>query len=178
MATSPQPGSGEPGCAPTAPFITLTPNMQAFYAGRGMWLDGRPCGALAAMLGEPAPWKTPYGACAFWVTHQQIHELRQDLSTCGARHALTGQQVGQFMRRLREAEARAGLPLYALHAVEAGPTPPAAAPRPPAAARAPVPFSPLVLPPEGSKAHQGFARHVFACLRDVVDFQQTSAYGA
>jgi len=169
-------GSGEPGATtPAAAYIHLTTNMQAFYAGRGMWLDGQPRGVLASMLGERCPWAGQYGNVSFWVTPEQIQALRTDFATCTARCALSGQQAGQFLRRLREAEARSGLPVFAQRAIGGSPSPQAPAR---ASALAAMPFTPLVCPPAGTRARQAFEKHVFDCLRDVVDFQQTSAYGA
>lgn len=171
-------GSGEPGTtAPAAAYIHLTPNMQAFYAGRGMWADGQPRGVLASMLGERCPWAGQYGAISFWVTPEQIQALRQDMATCTARHALSGHQVGQFMRRLREAETRAGLPRFAQRALSGQPAPQADTRASPQASAA-VPFEPLVCPPAGTRARQAFEKHVLDCIREIVDFQQTSAYGA
>jgi hypothetical protein len=101
--------------------------------------------------------------------------LRTDFATCTARCALSGQQAGQFLRRLREAETRSGLPVFAQRAIGGSPAPQAPAR---ASVLAAMPFTPLVCPPAGTRARQAFEKHVFDCLRDVVDFQQTSAYGA
>lgn len=173
MAQTTPSGSGEPSTTtPTAAYINLTLAMQAFYAARGMWIDGRPQGALVSMLGERTPWKMACSAASFWVTPEQIQALRHDLSQSSAARVLSGQQVGQFMRRLREAEARAGLPIYAQRVMGA------AAPQAstPVSAAHPVPFAPLVCPPAGTKVRQAFEKHVFDCLHDVITFSQQSIY--
>lgn len=163
-------GSGEPNAtAPGAAFINLTPPMRGFYAARGMWHDGKPCGWLASMLGDPTPWQPTCGA-SFWVTAAQLQALEADLRSSQAAVALGTKQVAQFVRRLREAAVRS-LPRHAVHALQRGGG--ASVPT----ATQTVPFTPLVAPLQG-RAGAAFSRHVFDCVREVVDFAQTSAYGA
>jgi hypothetical protein len=171
--------------APGAAYLHLTPNMQAFYAARGMWIDGRPAGMLSTMLGDPTPWKGQYGAVCFWVTHGQLQALRDDLAQSNAPAMLSTRQIAQFLRRLRDAETRSGLPHYAASALLATPNASAVSPRSRGRVAAPAippapgsrPFTELVCPPPGTKARKAFEKHVFDCVRDLVDFQQTAAYG-
>lgn len=146
-----------------APYFNFTDRLQAFYAARGMWTNGRPCGPLAAMLGPVAPFGAP-GGVVFYVGPAQVAALMRDLAENGPR-GMGGTALAQHLRRLREALKRAGEPVADRPTVA----------RNPAADPASCPFTPLVIPPPG-RARAAFEKHVFDCLRDVVDFQQTSAY--
>lgn len=87
----------------------------------------------------------------------------------------TYHQCAQFLRRLREAAIRAGLP----------PDPDCwasgTAPQRPAAQRAPSPTSAPAVPfelrvPPAGRAREAFIRHVADVTRDFVTFTQGSAY--
>lgn len=148
---------------PGTPFFNLTPALQAFYASRGMWANRQPCSTLAGMLGPRVPWDSNAGI-AFYVNAEQLATLAQDIAANG-RRGLSGQQVGQALRRLREAATRAGTqPLWA--------TPN----RQPPNALAPQPFEPLICPPAGSKARFAFEHHLMQCLREVITLSQGSTY--
>lgn len=147
---------------PGTAYISITPALQAFYAARGMWLNG-PCSTLASMLGPRCPWPSPYGT-QFFVSRTQLAALMQDLVQHGPL-GLTGKQIGQTLRRMREAAERAGdhLPPHA----------PACRTHP---AGKTQPFDPLVCPPPGSKARQAFEWHVMESLHAVIARSQESTY--
>jgi hypothetical protein len=145
---------------PSTAYITLSIALQAFYSTRGMWNNGRPCGALSSMLGQRVTWEASRRAM-FFVSGAQIDALIADITLNGPR-GLTAHQVAQTIRRFKEAAVRAGEPVHL-------PTQRTALPA------ASVPFQPLICP-AGGRERLAFQHHVMSCLRDVVTFAQTSAY--
>lgn len=168
-ATTARPALSPVPASPGAPYFTFTGGLMAFYAARGMWADGHPRGALAAMLGPQAPFRAGYAGRdpVFFVTAEQIGMLMRDLFDNESR-GLSRRQLAQSLRRLRESLTRAGT---RLPGVTSGATSPAA----PTACLRPVPFEPLVRPVSG-KAKAAFEKHVMDCVRAVVDFSQESVY--
>lgn len=151
------------------PYIALSTSLQAFYARRGMWRDGKPAGLLASWLGEPCPWKAPGNAVVHGTTHAGLDALAADAESVPPQAWPTPHQRAQFLRRLREAAIRAG---------GAGESPTRlAAPSTstPHAGRA-LPFEPLCIPAEGSRARQAFADHVMRTMREFVDYTQGSEF--
>ncbi|MBY0469147.1 MAG: hypothetical protein K2Q07_09245 [Burkholderiaceae bacterium] len=144
-------------------YVRITPALQRFYAARGMWCNGEPCSALAAMLGPKTPWQSLEGS-EFFVTSAQIADLYRDIHDNG-RRGLNGHQVGATLRRLREAAARGGVVI--------GMARPTHNPSPDVGVA--TPFEPLICPPPG-KARQAFERHVMDCVHDVVARSQESTY--
>lgn len=149
---------------PGTPYFNLTPALQAFYAARGMWINGEPCSMLAGLLGPRVPWPSSTGV-GFWVSCDQITGLIQDLAANG-RLGLSGQRVGQAIRRLREQARRYGKPAAAAVGTV----------QQPAFALPPPPFAPLLCPPTGTRARKAFEHHVMQCLREVITFSQGSTY--
>lgn len=155
------------------PWVSLSRGMQALYAARGMWLDGRPQGLLASWLGEricDAPW--PDGRVEFWITSERLDAMYSDAAMLPAQAWASGQQRGQFLRRLREAKQRAGAPVTG-SGCAASPAPGRPADRQPEA-----PFDALVIPPAGTRAHRAFVEHTWRTLHDFVTYTQGSAYAA
>lgn len=156
-----------PPAAPGTPFINLSTAMQAFYARRGMWLDGKPAGLLATWLGDPCPWKVAYDGVAYWTTHAGLHAIRDDAIAAPLQGWTSYHQCAQFLRRLREAEAKAGgKPPYAT---------PLSSTRRVASTTPGAPFEPLSIP-AGDKARKAFELHVMTTVREFIDFTQSSAY--
>lgn len=153
--------------APGTPYFNFTSRLQAFYSARGMWIDGKPQGALTAMLGPAAPFGAPNGI-VFFVSAEQIAMLQRDIAENGFR-GMSGHGLAQAQRRLREALVRSGAQ--------------------PSIAQTPVrhqtesvtvvtvtnPFTPLAIP-TGGKARKAFEDHAMSCLRAVVDFSQQADY--
>jgi hypothetical protein len=157
------------------PYINLSTGMQWFYARRGMWYDDAPAGMLAAWLGERCPWKSPGYTESYWTTPGGLLALYRDARAAPPQAWQTYHQCAQFLRRLREAAIRAGLP----------PDPDCwasgTAPQRPAAQRAPSPTSAPAVPfelrvPPAGRAREAFIRHVADVTRDFVTFTQGSAY--
>lgn len=150
---------------PGTPYFNFTSGLQAFYAARGMWVNGKPQGALAAMLGDVAPFGSA-GGLVFYLTPEQIGDLTSDIAENGHR-GMNRWQVAQALRRLRESLKRSGSPASVL---------PVSPRRVEANAHCILQaFEPLVAPPSG-KARKAFERHVMDCVRAVVDFSQESVY--
>ncbi|GAB1389895.1 MAG: hypothetical protein AMXMBFR78_11650 [Rubrivivax sp.] len=151
--------------APAAgtPLVHISPQLRALYAARGMWVNGTPQGWLSTQIGA----RESPGSNWFFASAAQVRELMRDLAEKG-RQVMSPAQLGQLQRRLREALVKAG---------EAGHWPAStAAAGAPAAAPAHNPFEPLVVPPAG-RAREAFLKHVGDCVRDLVDYSQSSAYG-
>lgn len=151
--------------APGTPYFNFTMGLQTFYAARGMWVNGKPQGALASMLGHVAPFGSP-GGVVFYMTPEQIGELMRDIAENGPR-GMNRWQLAQTLRRLRDSLKRSGAPDSAL------PIPLRCA----ATDARPVhhPFEPLVVP-AGGRARKAFENHVMDCVRAMVDFSQESVY--
>ena len=152
-----------------SPYIALSVNMLSFYARRGMWTDDKPAGLLATWLGERCPWKSTGCTVVYWTTHDGLDALAADAESVPPQAWPTPHQRAQFLRRLREAAIRAG---------GAGDSPTRlAAPSTstPHAGRA-LPFEPLCIPAEGSRARQAFADHVMRTMREFVDYTQGSEF--
>lgn len=164
MADSLPSAAPRPFVTPGTPYITITDGLRGFYAARGMWANGQPQGALAAMLGARTPWKSATGD-SFFVSSAQLEELKRDLIENGPR-GLNPWQISQSLRRFREAAVRSGAPAGAGRGIERQ----AAS----SAVRA-MPFEPLKCPASG-KAKQSFEDHVMRTIRDFIDYSQSSAY--
>jgi hypothetical protein len=157
--------------APGLPYIALGAHLQAFYARRGMWADGAPRGLLAVWLGERCPWRPPNGSVQHWTTCAGLEAMAADAEAAPPQAWQTYHQKAQFLRRLREAAARAGVAPCATVPAAGVAAPPTAGPA------ASVPFEPLRIPPEGTRARQAFTEHTWRTLREFVDYSQGSAYG-
>lgn len=172
---NPQPDSFVVG----TPYFNLTQRLQHFYATRGMWINGQPHGELAAMLGPRAPFGAVSGV-TFFVSEHQVHALMRDIAENGPR-GLIVHQVTQTLRRLRESLHRAGRRLDAERRLDAGLRAKKAedgetAEHPvPLAQSVPRPFKQLVAPTNG-RAKAAFDKHVFDCVRAMVDYSQESVY--
>lgn len=174
-AEHPEPAIHSPSDEPAQKYgewyINITRGLQAFYAARGMWINGKPSGELRSMLGPRAPVQpsNPAYGTVYFVTLVQINDLIRDIRENGPR-GLTSRQMAQSLRRLREAARHAGAPFtdHSPRSSRARPTHIDA-----------VPFDGLVCPPESNqKARKAFEKHAFDCLRAVVDFSQQSAYAS
>lgn len=150
------------------PYFNLTCALQGFYAARGMWVNGKPQGALAAMLGDMAPFGSSSGL-VFYMTPEQIGELMRDIAENGHR-GMNHWQVAQALRRLRESLKRSGSPDACQLNM------PIQRQQPRSNAHCTLrPFEPLVVP-AGGRARKAFEKHVMDCVRAVVDFSQESIY--
>lgn len=170
--TNPITAQTSPAVAPGVPYVNLHSATQAFYARRSMWIDGEPSGLLAVWLGPRCPWKAPADAAVFWTTPDGLAAMAADAEAAPPQAWRTGQQKGQFLRRLREAAHRAG-GLPPMRQTAAGNP---AAPQP--VQPAPRAFDALVCPPPGTREHAAFVRHVARTVRELVEHSQTSAWAA
>lgn len=59
--------------------------MQAFYARRGMWSEGKPRGLLSVWLGERCPWMAP-GVAVHSTTDAGLDALAADAEATGSEH--------------------------------------------------------------------------------------------
>lgn len=151
---------------PGVPFINLSDAMRAFYARRGMWANGAPRGMLALWLGEQLPQHCNYYV-SFWTTHEGLQAMSADACAAPPQAWTNHHQRAQFLRRVREAGERAGVPAYMqrqTNRMPRGQVPPAA------------PFAELSVPPVGTKTREAFERHVMKTLREFVEYSQGSAY--
>lgn len=146
-----------PAAVSRTSHFTVTPVLQAFYFDRGLWShdnDGQPLGALAKLLHSRAGSVVfqPEGSLhvTFNVTWDELKEITRDI-TENDRKVVRAPSPAAPTRRPRKAAAKPA---------KGGPTP----------------FAPVVCPPVGTKARRAFEKHVFDCVRDIVDFQQTAAY--
>lgn len=147
------------------PYINLSAAMQAFYARRGMWAKGEPCGMLANWLGTRAPWTNPYYV-SYWTTPTGLAAMVADALDVPSQAWTTPQQRPQFLRRLRESGERAGVPAHLQLKRDR-----------PCAVELHRPFSDLSVPAEGTKTREAFERHLMNTLREFVEYTQGSEYG-
>lgn len=183
------------GCAMSGHItINLTSRVQQLCETYGLWRKGRPKGALAAVLPAKAAWACPRtDALLYECDRSQVDALLQVAQTlqrdlgnarCSQRD---GAAVAQWVRRIRETIAGAAQRQPAhrtlqptARSVAATSAQPVRVPpcqrrqRRPLQAGAGSLFSP---PPTGAKAVEAYRQHTMRCVRELVDFSQSSAYG-
>jgi hypothetical protein len=141
--------------------ITISKNMQAHYARRGLWVGGEPIGVLRDMLGRRVDFERPAAAAVFRVSPDQCEALARDIAAQPVYTSFGNlAQRTQFLRRLREA---AGMPSGVGAACRSSPAPSTV-----------VPFE--LNRPLGGKAEKAFAEHVMRTVREFVDYTQSGDF--
>ena len=129
------------------PNLNISPGLRAFYAARGMWSGGEPKGLLSTMLGPRlGPVDSQWGTW-FYVSNAQIGELMRDLAKNGPLAGMSAVQIGQAMRRMRDALKIAGEPVPMVPRATTAPG--ATSHGAPAAGHSRAPFRPVLVPPMG-----------------------------